>query len=131
MIWHLVLSVTDFKQSEVFYDSLIQQCWWHIRRKENHQECEIKSYGLEWYPTAVMIRKDKVHKAQSFVRYPWLDHLCLHVKSKELVDSIYNSLVEQWYETTTTPNAYSEYSEDYYAFSFKDPDGIPLEVAYY
>jgi hypothetical protein len=91
----------------------------------------IKSYGLEWYPTAVMIRKDKIHEAQPFVRYPWLDHLCLQVTSRELVDSIYNSLIEEWYTATTTPKAYPEYSKKYYAFSFHDPDGIPLEVAYY
>lgn len=131
MIWHLVLSVTNFERSEVFYDSLMQQCGRHVRWTEDHEECIIKSYGLEWYPTAVMIRKDKVYESQTFIRYPWLDHLCLQVKSRKLVDSVYESLIQQWYVTTTTPKAYPEYSEVYYAFSFRDPDGIPLEVAYY
>jgi catechol 2,3-dioxygenase-like lactoylglutathione lyase family enzyme len=29
------------------------------------------------------------------------------------------------------PKAFPEYSSKYYAFYFRDPDGIPLEIAFY
>lgn len=32
-------------------------------------------------------------------------------------------------EITREPKEYPEYTDKYYAFYFRDPDGIPLEIA--
>lgn len=78
----------------------------------------------------LMLRQDKKNPTAWFVRNVWLDHLCFTVKEKEQVELLYTRLSQSWTMISKKPMQYPDYSDDYYAFYFRDPDGIPLEIAY-
>ena len=77
-----------------------------------------------------MIQQDTTKQPESFVRNVWVDHFCFYTWSKESVDQLYNVIKALWTTITREPRDYPEYSNPYYAFYFRDPDGIPLEVAF-
>ena len=77
-----------------------------------------------------MIKQEIWETSKGFVRNVWLDHLAFYVKSSKKVDEIYKIVTTLGYKITRQPNEYPEYSEWYYAFYFRDPNGIPLEVFY-
>lgn len=68
MIGHIILNVSNFEKSEAFYDTLFQSLKRHIRRKEEEEECVIKSYGYQKQDYAIMIQQRKDKKAQAFSR---------------------------------------------------------------
>jgi glyoxylase I family protein len=58
-----------------------------------------------------------------------LHHLALIADTRELVDERAAWLREQGAEIESGPGEY-DYSPDYYALFFYDPDGIKLEIVY-
>lgn len=130
MLAHIILNVKDFAESEKFYDMLLPPLGWKIRRAEDEEECIIKSYGDD-QQCNLMIRYDKKNLAQDFIRNVGLDHICFKVKQKETIDSLHEMIKSSWVKITRSPEHYPDYSPIYYAFYFRDPSGIPLEIAYY
>ena len=61
---------------------------------------------------------------------PGLHHLAWRVESREAVDAAHALLVEHRIPVLDPPAHYPEYSGDYYAVFFADPDGIKLEIVH-
>ncbi len=62
---------------------------------------------------------------------PGLHHFCFKAKSPEQVDEIHAFLAGRGVPIFDAPAKYPEYTKDYYAVFFADPDSIKLELAYY
>ena len=130
MLWHIVLNVYDYDSSKAFYEQFLLVLWYELLREDDHTDCFIwsRKHPDEWFQ--FMLRQDKITPANVFVRNVGLDHLCFSVKENVVVDELYSKLSQSGTVISKNPMLYPEYSNDYYAFYFRDPDGIPLEIAY-
>lgn len=58
--------------------------------------------------------------------------MCVKAKSPADVDRLHRELlVANHIKVFDAPAAYPEYTADYYAVFFADPDGVKLEYAFY
>lgn len=132
MIGHIVLNVREFLKSEEFYDNLLSSLGYVENYREENSSYSVKSYKHEVADAPEFwIKCENTAEHHSFVRDIGLDHLAFKVRSKAEVDRTFEKFIKAGTTITRTPAAYPEYSPEYYAFYFRDPDGIPLEVAYY
>lgn len=127
-IGHIILNVKDFPISEKFYDELMQKLGFRIDHQDENEECILKSYMCSEHN--LWIRFSKVDESKNFVRNVGLDHLAFLVESKTNVVETYELIKKLNVKITRKPKAYPEYTETYFAFFFRDPNEIPLEIYY-
>lgn len=125
-IGHITLSVSDFERSEKFYDAIMPLIGFKDVHKDTDGWGAMKLYAQGEHN--LWIRWDKRRKHQKFVRDAGLDHLAFMVETENQVNEIYVTVQSLGVDITRTPEKFPEYSSTYYAFYFRDPDGIPLEV---
>ena len=131
MIAHIVLNVQNFSRSEAFYDRLLPDLGYSGNYCEEGDGYSAKCYRQEASPSPdLLIKCEASAEHKVFVREIGLDHLAFKAESRDAVDLIFKKLSLAGVTITRPPAQYPEYSADYYAFYFRDPDGIPLEVAY-
>jgi catechol 2,3-dioxygenase-like lactoylglutathione lyase family enzyme len=79
--------------------------------------------------TALGIRRAEAEQAS--VRFeeaaPGLEHLCFRARSRADVDAVHGMLVEMGAEIVRAPEE-GPWAPGYYSTSFRDPEGIRLEV---
>ncbi len=126
IIGHIILNVKNFSTSEPFYDKLLLLMGFQIDHMDQGDYGQMKSYKQGEHN--LWIRYDKQNPSQDFVRNVGLDHIALHVDNKAEVDQCYDVVKALKVEITRAPKVYPEYSKNYYAFFFRDPNGIPLEI---
>lgn len=125
-IGHIIFNVKAFSESENFYDKLLIGMGFKIDHIDVGDFGKIKSYKQGEHN--LWIRFDNNTKSEKFVRNVGLDHLAFKLKSKNEVDKIYKLVSKLDVDITHEPKRYPDYSDTYYAFYFRDPNGIPLEV---
>jgi glyoxylase I family protein len=120
---HIYLAVSDFAVSEAFYDAVMRALGFYKSDRpiggERHAHYFNRALQLSIRPA----RTARAHDPYS----PGLHHLCLQVATSDDVDAACASVRGLGIEATP-PRTYPEYSEDYYATFFEDPDGIRLEI---
>jgi len=125
-IGHIILNVSDFSASEKFYDAIMSVMGFEGGHKDTGDAGTIKLYTQGEHN--LWIRWDKEHVHEKFVRDVGLDHLAFMVEMDADVDKLHQIVQLQGTLITRLPRKYPEYSSTYYAFYFRDPDGVPLEV---
>jgi predicted lactoylglutathione lyase len=122
---HLKLSVSHFEKSKQFYAKLFHNLGFNqIADKEGSVGWVTKEgFGI-WIAQADFMEPQHTFKAPGF------HHLCLKARSEKEVNSIYESIKNET-RIFAPPAKHPKYTEKYYAFTFADPDGMKLEVAYY
>ncbi len=122
---HVKLAVSDFKVSKEFYQYLFNNL--KFRKVSDNEKSAgwvtKEGFGIWVAQAETLLPKYKFSA-------PGLHHLCIRVSSKEEVDAIYNLIKDKVY-IFDKPQKYPEYTDNYYAVFFSDPDGIKLEIAYY
>jgi catechol 2,3-dioxygenase-like lactoylglutathione lyase family enzyme len=120
---HIVVTVSRFEQCAAFYDRLMP---------ELGLEVVYRTDGFVYYvggKTALAIRRAEGEHADE--RYdatrPGLDHICLRARSRADVDALYGFLRELGAELVRAPEE-GPWAPGYYSLSFRDPEGIRLEV---
>ena len=126
IIGHIILNVKDFVESELFYDSLLQVLGFEIDHSDTGEWGKMKSYKQGEHN--LWIRYDSKKDSKEFVRDVGLEHLAFEVKNENEVDEIFEIVKKLDVQITREPKKYPEYTETYYAFFFRDPNDIPLEV---
>jgi glyoxylase I family protein len=120
---HIYLAVSDFAASEAFYDAVMQMLGFYKGDRpiggERHAHYFNRALQLSIRPA----RSASAHDSYA----PGLHHLCFQVSAPSDVDAACASLGRLGI-AATAPRTYPEYSEDYYATFFTDPDGIRLEI---
>lgn len=122
-----MLNVSNFEVSEAFYDRFLLRIGFTVDYREQSAEWSGKSYRLNDHNLWIKSQSGEIHP---FVRSIGLDHVAFFVDSKGEVDEIYDDLRSINTQITRPPSKYPEYSPQYYAFYFRDPDNIPLEIAF-
>jgi len=121
---HIYITVSDMLRSEAFYDKVMKVLGFRkvIRPIGNQPHVHYFNRCMRYTirPAAVPTR---AHDQNS----PGLHHLCFQVRDQENVDAAAGLLLECGVEVSE-PRLYPEYTPDYYATFFHDPDGIELEI---
>jgi glyoxylase I family protein len=121
---HIYLSVADFEQSRVFYDRLMKSLGFKKGNFPVGGESHCHYYNRSFQITIRPARgRGSKHNSYS----PGLHHLCLRVANRAAVDNVARRLRAMGI-AIDGPLLWPEYSPDYYAVFFSDPDGIRLEV---
>lgn len=119
---HIRLAVSDLERSKEFYGKLFAKLGCHRIAEKGWTTPE--GFGI-WLIQAA--HQEPKHTFEA----PGLHHLCFKAQSPETVDALYRLLIEDAIPIFSAPQPYPQYTPDYYAVFFADPDGIKLEVAYY
>jgi catechol 2,3-dioxygenase-like lactoylglutathione lyase family enzyme len=120
---HIVLRVNRFDECIAFYDQLMP----HLGLPAAHRDDEFVYYvGGR---TAVAIRRpDPEHAGHQHVETaPGFDHLCFRARSRDDVDELYPFLREIGADIVRPPEE-GPWAPGYYSVSFRDPDGMRLEL---
>jgi glyoxylase I family protein len=128
-IGHVILAVGDFKKSIRFYDPIMAALGFRIGMDKSDRGSAIRSYHSGSHTLFLKWIRDRKHLP--FRRDVGLDHLAFKVRGKAAVQRLFELASAAGARITVPPKAYPEYSAKYYAFYFRDPDGIPLEIASY
>jgi catechol 2,3-dioxygenase-like lactoylglutathione lyase family enzyme/ketosteroid isomerase-like protein len=124
-IAHIILRVSRFEECVAFYDRLMPR----LGLKAVHRTDEFVYYvGGR---TAFGIRRPEPdfagHHHEEFA--PGVDHICFRARSREDVDEMFPLVQEIGAELVRAPED-GPWAPGYYSLSFRDPEGIRLEVNY-
>lgn len=128
-VGHIYLYVSNPDKSYVFYKNLLGTLGYKQIFKEKGCFAFEKDGTSLWFEkTPSDHLKDGYHR-----RRTGLNHLAFRLNSREEVDKFCQKFIKTRGLKTlyNTPKAFPEYTKDYYAVFFEDPDKIKLEVVYY
>ena len=120
---HIILRVSRFDECVAFYDRLMPRLG---------LEAVFHSPGFVYYvggKTALGLRRpeaghdDPPHDELA----PGIDHICFRARSRADVDELYPFLQEIEAEIVRAPEE-GPWAPGYYSLSFRDPEGIRLEL---
>ena len=126
---HIDLNVSDLEASRRVYGPVLEFLGYRPVRDEEGCEWDLvdeghgSSLGLRLCDPAL---KDHVHRRYA----PGLHHLSWRAESREDVDRLHALLLEHDIKVLDPPAHYPQYSGDYYAVFFEDPDGMKLEFVH-
>lgn len=123
-IAHLILRVNRIEECIAFYDRLMPFLGLH--------PVQPRSAGFVYYVggrTALGIRKADPEQAGAghVETGPDLDHLCFRARERGDVDALHSHLLEIGAEIVRAP-VEGPWAPGYYSLSFRDPEGIRLEL---
>jgi catechol 2,3-dioxygenase-like lactoylglutathione lyase family enzyme len=121
---HVILRVNRIAECIAFYDRLMP--FLGLRTVAVRHEDFVYYVGGR---TALGIRRaDPEHlRAQHVETAPGIDHLCFRARRREDVDALYSFLRELRADIVRAPEE-GPWAPGYYSVSFRDPEGIRLEV---
>jgi catechol 2,3-dioxygenase-like lactoylglutathione lyase family enzyme len=120
---HIILRISRFEQCVAFYDALMPRLGLEVVYRSDDSVYYVGGR------TAVGIRRPApglaghAHKELA----PGIDHLCFRARSREDIDELYPLLAEFGAELVRAPEE-GPWAPGYYSLSFRDPEGIRLEV---
>jgi glyoxylase I family protein len=120
---HLYLAVRALERSEPFYDGVMRLLDFRKKASTIAGERHLHYFNQVTQLTLRPARGAAAHDPYA----PGLHHLCFRVGTRHEVDAVARALGALGIDATA-PRVYPEYSADYYASFFDDPDGIRLEV---
>jgi glyoxylase I family protein len=124
---HVYLTVSDFARSRRFYDRLMKALGFKKGTAAIGGELHCHYYNRS-FQVSIRPARHRAIKHDSYA--PGLHHLSLRVANQADVDQIARKL-RAMRINVEGPRLWPEYSPDYYAVFFNDPDGIRLEVMNY
>ena len=120
---HIFLRVNRFEECIAFYDRLMPQLG---------LVAVLRSDEFVYYVggrTALGIRRPEPelagHVHEEFA--PGIDHICFRARTREDVDELYPFLQDLGADVVRAPEE-GPWAPGYYSVSFRDPEGIRLEV---
>ncbi|MDE0030257.1 MAG: VOC family protein [Deltaproteobacteria bacterium] len=121
---HIFIPVRDLAVAEAFYDTVMPILGFRKGRASDKVSPRAR-YDNRHLTYWIVAREDASVEPGSATAAP--SHLCFRVADEEAVDRGCRELRAAGIEATE-PQAYTQYSPDYYATFFSDPDGLLLEV---
>jgi glyoxylase I family protein len=127
---HIDLNVSDLAASKAVYGPVLEFLGYTQVKDEGGFEWDLK--GMDGRGASLGLRQcDPGELGYPHRRYaPGLHHLAWRADSRADVDRLYELLVEKGIKVLDPPAHYPQYSGDYYAVFFEDPDGMKLEVVH-
>ncbi len=133
---HIHITVEDLPRAERFYDALLPLIGFDLRHKE-HASVPRHAYELIEYHHAglsfglVSPREEYLEAAISRRRPGAVHHIAFRTETREQVDGLYGAVCRLDAHIVHPPKEYPEYCKDYYAFFFKDTEGIEIEFCHF
>ena len=121
---HVFIPVRDLAAAEAFYDRVMPILGFRKGRTSDKVSPRAR-YDNRHLTYWVVLREGAA--AEPGMSHGAPSHLCFRVADEEAVDRACRELRAAGVEATE-PQAYTQYSADYYATFFTDPDGLLLEV---
>lgn len=133
VIDHIHITVEDLGRAERFYDRLLALLGFDISLKEYDSVPEHEYRIVEYHHRNFSIglvnqRAEYCHEKLSRRKAGALHHLAFRAENQAEVDELYLKIREFPAVIVHKPRFYPEYCEDYYAFFFKDSEGIEYEI---
>jgi catechol 2,3-dioxygenase-like lactoylglutathione lyase family enzyme len=127
-LYHIQINASEIKKSTHFYKELLGYFEYKVIY-EDESTLGISDGSTDFW---IMSTEDKYRSKPYHRKAPGINHIAFKVASKADVDKFTEEFLNPknialLYET---PHHFPEYSEQYYAVYFEDPDKIKLEVAY-
>lgn len=136
IIDHIDITVEDLERAEKFYDKLLPLLDFDISTKE-YTEVPEHEYKIVEYHNKNMsigfVNRREAYKNEKISRRKAgaLHHLAFRANSREEVDLLYDKIKDLPAVIVHPPKYYPEYCSDYYAFFFKDSEGIEYEIVHF
>ena len=129
-VHHIDLNVTDLAASHAVYGPVLEFLGYTQVKDGRGYEWDLK--GQEGRGASIGLRLcDPGEAGHRHHRYaPGLHHLAWRAESRGDVDRLHELLVARGITVLDPPAHYPEYSGDYYAVFFEDPDGMKLELVF-
>lgn len=121
---HVFVDTKDLARAEAFYDKVMPILGFRKGKSSNkvsprlRYDSRLFTYWVRLVPSA----SDGANPAR-----PAVPHLCFRVVDEPTVDRAHEELQQAGIEASK-PKYYTQYSDEYYATFFSDPDGVLLEV---
>lgn len=133
---HIHITVNDLKRAEQFYDKLMPILGYDLSLKEYTSVPEHEYELIEYHHKLLSfgLISPRVQFSNEIVnrRKPGsLHHLAFLAGSNTEVEKIYDGIKSIGAEIISEPQFHPEYCPDYYAFFFKDSEGIELEILHF
>lgn len=134
IIDHVQITVKDMNLAIPFYDKLMPMLGFDPAKRSSGVIEAHEFHVVEWqHPRLCFaITSPRTAFAEETInrRKPGaLHHLAFKAPSRIEVDAIYEALKKMGATIVSAPREYPEYTPPgYYAFFFKDPDGIKFEI---
>ena len=130
---HIQITVKDLDRAELFYDQFLPLLGFDPQRKVKahiaEHDFDVIEYAHPMLAFAITSPRKAFAGEEVHRRKPGaLHHLAFKAETRDEVDLLYRALRSMQATIVTPPKLYPEYSPDYYAVFFKDPDGIKYEV---
>ena len=119
---HICLAVRDFGTSESFYDGVMELLGFKKGDAPIGGEPHAHYFNRHLQLSIRPARSEEPHDPYA----AGLHHICLRLADDDAVDTAALELRTLGVKVRD-PKVHTEYSEDYYAIFFEDPDGIRLE----
>jgi glyoxylase I family protein len=120
---HIYIAVSDLARAIAFYDPVMRALGFRKGTKAIAGDPHAHYFNRETQYTIRPAKRPAPHDSYA----PGLHHLCFQVPANADVDLAVRELRALGVEATE-PAFYPEYSPDYYATFFSDPDGVRLEI---
>lgn len=130
LVHHIDLNVSDLAASRRVYALVLGFLGYTcVRDDEAACEWDLRSGAVFSSVGIKQCHANVIHHRHE--RYaPGLHHLAWEAASRADVDGLHDLLVSEGVTVLDAPALFPEYSPDYYAVFFEDPDGIKLEVVH-
>lgn len=130
---HIHITASDIQRAEVFYDAFLSLIGFDLTLKEKdsipEHLYEVIEYHHQDFSFGIVSPRQELQNQKVNRRRPGaVHHVAFSVPTKEDVDELYRRMLEMDAIILHAPRLYPEYSKDYYAFFFKDSEGIELEI---
>ncbi|MES2054577.1 MAG: VOC family protein [Pseudomonadota bacterium] len=126
---HVDLNVSDLAAAKAVYGPVLEFLGYVQVKDSDGYEWDLQadgrgaSLGLKPCDPALTGNRHQRHA-------PGLHHLAWRANSRADVDALHDLLVANGIKVLDPPAHYPQYSGDYYAVFFEDPDGMKLEVVH-
>ena len=136
VIDHIHITVADMERAERFYDELLPLLGFDLFLKERDSVPEHEYQIIEYHNRNLSIgivnqRKEYANEIVSRRKAGALHHLAFRAESKEEADELFAKIRMIPAVIVRPPQYYPEYCRDYYAFFFKDTEGIEYEIVHF
>ena len=121
---HVYIAVRDLHRAEQFYDRVMRVLGFRKVASTIGGDPHVHYYNRQF---GYSLRPARAATADHDSYAPGLHHFCFRVADERAVDRAASELRAEGIEVSE-PRNYPEYSADYYAIFFSDPDGVRLEV---
>lgn len=130
---HLQITVKNFEESEKSYDQLMPILGFDLSKKNKGRVDAHDFDVIEYFHENVVIiinspRASLAHEDVHRRRPGSVHHLAFRAQSIEGINEVYPKIQAIGANIVNPPQYYPQHGEGYYAFFFKDPNSIKLEI---